>query len=474
MRPASPFVDLAEEREPADGDVAPVVRAPAARVGVLRPNPAVSAHPFDAQAREPMMICEVPSAGDQVARFAIPLRLFALLERFDGETDTTTVIRRACAELPNIQHDETTLARFVNGFLVHRRLLLPANDPAPLPPPASPDTSPLYFRVPLLSARAVNAIADRLTWLYTPWIGWTLAAGVLIAHAVFYIWILPTHALRFGALSPATLLATFLVAGASTFAHELGHATAAVRGGCRRVTIGAGVYLYMIVGYADLSEVWRLPRRQRVLADVGGVYFQGVFASLLLMLYLGTGWQPALFAVPLADVAIAASINPFLRLDGYWVVSDLTGIANLRARSRSVFSAWWTRLWGRRGGMGDGADVWPMPARATTILVAYTLLSSVFFVWLAIQLSTLVLWNLLYDYPHRLAAVPHELTRQPLSAMHVAAVLLSLAIRTAILVGITRFMLTLGANVLRFARSASDAHRSRNGNVLYTGGAGKA
>ena len=433
---------------------------------VLRRNPTLVAHPFDSEAREPMMVCEVSSSGGGVARFAVPLRLYALLERFDGRADTAAVLRRASEDLPGLTYGEADLTRFVDQFLVQRGLLVPASDDAPATTPAPQrPSSMLYLKFPLLPARAVTAVTRPLTWLYAPAIAWPLLAAILAAHVVFYRWVLPTHPLPFGALTGGELLAVMLVVGASTLSHELGHATAAVRGGCRRTTIGCGLYLYMIVGYADLSEVWRLPRRQRLLADVGGVYFQGLFVSALLPVYWATGWKPALFAIPLADIAMAMSTNPFLRLDGYWVVSDLAGIANLRERSQRLLMDAWRKLWGARTGTTAAREAWPMPRAATTVLTIYAILSTFFFGYLAVRLSQFLIWNLLHDYPQRLLMLPRDALRQPFSVTHMLGDLLSVAIRTLVLFGMLRFAYALCAGGVRFVRAALDARRSRRGDT---------
>ncbi|MFX1411597.1 MAG: hypothetical protein ACFFA6_14690, partial [Promethearchaeota archaeon] len=69
-----------------------------------------------------------------------------------------------------------------------------------------------------------------------------------------------------------------------------------------------------------------------------------------------------------------ANLNPFLEYDGYYVLSDLTGIPNLRRRS---FDYCWQRvrcLW-RRGSPLLAAD-----ARQRRIFLAYGFLAAIYFV----------------------------------------------------------------------------------------------
>ncbi|MDQ0497132.1 site-2 protease family protein [Paenibacillus brasilensis] len=55
--------------------------------------------------------------------------------------------------------------------------------------------------------------------------------------------------------------------------HEFGHVVAAYRYGIRPRDIGIGLYMLVPVMFVDLSEAWKLPRKQRVVIDFAGIYF---------------------------------------------------------------------------------------------------------------------------------------------------------------------------------------------------------
>jgi len=63
-----------------------------------------------------------------------------------------------------------------------------------------------------------------------------------------------------------------------------------------------------------------------VRTDLGGVYFHLIFALGLVALYGLTGHELLLFVVLLIDLEVLRQFFPFVRLDGYWVLADLTGI----------------------------------------------------------------------------------------------------------------------------------------------------
>lgn len=133
----------------------------------------------------------------------------------------------------------------------------------------------------------------------------------------------------------------------SVLIHELGHASAAYRYGARVGAIGAGFYLYYPIMYSDVTDVWKLRRRQRGIVDIAGVYFQVIVAALYAVLYQISGW-PA-FVVGLWTIAgsVFMSLNPVLKFDGYWMLSDIFGVTNLSTVPFRMLNYVMQRLQGR-------------------------------------------------------------------------------------------------------------------------------
>jgi putative peptide zinc metalloprotease protein len=126
------------------------------------------------------------------------------------------------------------------------------------------------------------------------------------------------------------LLITALTIVAGAF-HETGHATAARYGGARPGAMGAGIYLVWPVFYTDVTDAYRLSRAGRLRVDLGGVYFNVVSTLAAAGAYQATGFRPLLVFVVLLQVETLVQFLPFVRLDGYYVVSDLAEVPNLFA-----------------------------------------------------------------------------------------------------------------------------------------------
>jgi putative peptide zinc metalloprotease protein len=118
--------------------------------------------------------------------------------------------------------------------------------------------------------------------------------------------------------------------------HECGHAAACARGGARPGAIGVGVYLVWPVLYTDVTDSYRLGKRGRLRTDLGGVYFNGIFALGLAAAYLVSGFEPLLLAVVGQHLIALDQFLPWVRLDGYYVVADLIGVSDLFSRIKPV------------------------------------------------------------------------------------------------------------------------------------------
>src|SRR5207237_8648715 len=126
--------------------------------------------------------------------------------------------------------------------------------------------------------------------------------------------------------SSGLMLAVLGMVVASAAFHELGHAAALTYGGGKVSGMGAGLYIVYPAFYTDVTDNYRLPRWSRVRTDLGGFYFNLLFGLALTALYAVTRQEVLLLAVVLINFEIIHQLLPFLRLDGYWTLADITGV----------------------------------------------------------------------------------------------------------------------------------------------------
>ncbi len=121
--------------------------------------------------------------------------------------------------------------------------------------------------------------------------------------------------------------------------HELGHAYTATRYGCRVPSMGVSFLVMFPVLYTDTTGAWRLTsRRKRLAIDCAGVTAELMVASLstLLWVMLPDGaLRSVVFVLATSSwvMSLAINLNPFMRFDGYYVLSDLLDVPNLQPRA---------------------------------------------------------------------------------------------------------------------------------------------
>jgi putative peptide zinc metalloprotease protein len=101
--------------------------------------------------------------------------------------------------------------------------------------------------------------------------------------------------------------------------------------------MGVGVYLVWPAFYCDVTDAYRLNRKGRLRTDLGGVYFNGIVALLAGAAYFATGQEALLLVVFLQHTIVLQQLLPLLRFDGYYVLSDLTGVPDILSRIKPIF-----------------------------------------------------------------------------------------------------------------------------------------
>ncbi|MDZ4681482.1 MAG: hypothetical protein SGI94_13665 [Saprospiraceae bacterium] len=135
----------------------------------------------------------------------------------------------------------------------------------------------------------------------------------------------------------------------SSLFHELGHASACRYYQVKHGGIGVGFYLFTPVMFADVTAAWLLPGKQRIVINVGGIYFEIIFSLLILCGVFLTGNFLFLSFGLLILFKMLYNLNPFFRTDGYWILSDALSIPNLRQKSNKKLKDLWNGLLREKG-----------------------------------------------------------------------------------------------------------------------------
>jgi putative peptide zinc metalloprotease protein len=292
--------------------------------------------------REPHYI--VRRADGQVIQ--LPRLLYLLVASLDGQRDLVQVAGVLSAEFGKVvQADQV-------AYLIDNRLRpagIVAADPAQVQAGAAskikvkPDPLlALKFRVGVVPEWMVWRIAGIFQPMFWPPVILAVLAGfvgldVLIIAQGGFGRIVPS-ALELVYQPALTLVVLALILLSAAF-HECGHVTACRYGGARPGKMGFGLYLVWPALYSTVTDSYRLGRVGRLRTDLGGVYFNVVFIAAMSVGYVETGAPLLLVAIVALHLETATQFLPMIRLDGYYILSDLIGVPDLFSRMGPVLAS---------------------------------------------------------------------------------------------------------------------------------------
>jgi putative peptide zinc metalloprotease protein len=316
-------------------------------------------------------------------------------------------------------------------------------------PAVLPTASPLLAlraRVTLLPAVAATAAGTFLRPLFH----WPVIAAVIVATAALDYWILSVNGLASGLRQvlndPVDLLLVAALSVVSALVHECGHAAGCRYGGARPGRIGAGIYLVWPSFFTNVTDSYRLSRSGRLRTDLGGLYFNLIFILGLAGLYTATSAKILLLVIALTHLEMLEQLLPFVRFDGYFILSDLVGVPDLFARVVPVLRSSLSRAHRdpRATGLRRPARI-VITAWVLTVIPLLTLTMG--YLLLHLPAASRDLWQSSAQAAHLATAAlaVHHYAAAAADAGGAALAAVSVAGSCYILVGLVRQAITLGA-----------------------------
>jgi len=267
-------------------------------------------------------------------RWQISEDMRVILSLIDGKRDTRTIARVCQSSSLSLSEDEIGSA--IWHHLLQMRVVESRGEKTSVHPVKEGPRhrrGDMLVRFQLFSPRMLQPITRFFQYLFCKPIAATVGVSAILLH----IGLLYDHfSFSVDRYSGWGWMFIFGILCASTIFHEFGHASACRRFGGIHKGIGVGTYLITPVLYADVSDAWRLPRMQKVVVDIGGVYFQFLFATAVLLWSRIAGSELLRVAAISVDASCVLNLNPFMKWDGYWLLSDLVGVPNLHRRTWDI------------------------------------------------------------------------------------------------------------------------------------------
>ena len=252
-----------------------------------------------------------------------------------------------------------------------------------------------------LRLRGINpdGLLDRLN----RWAGWFFSLPAMVLSLLFVLAAVVLVAAQFDAFvnrlpefeeffAAKNWLLIACVLAATKVLHELGHGLACKRLGGECHEMGIMFLVFTPCLYCNVSDSWLLPNRwHRAAIGAAGMYVEIVLAAIATFVWWFTA--PSLLHYLALNVMFVCSVttllfnaNPLMRYDGYYILSDVLEIPNLRQKATTLLQR-------KAGSYLLGLEETPdpfLPEKRQWLFVTYAVAAGVYR-WL---ISASILWFL--------------------------------------------------------------------------------
>lgn len=233
--------------------------------------------------------------------------------------------------------------------------------------------------------RFLTWVHGKIGFIYKPWfvvltlLAFAFTAGVFITHWSevgrdtweFY---------NFAHKSWFDVAVFWIIGSVLLCIHETGHGLTCKHYGARVPAMGFLLIYLTPAFYTDTTQGEVLGDRfQRLMITLSGVWAELMVCSLATPIWWltppGTAIHDFAYTIILLTgfAVVLINWNPLIKLDGYWIVTDLVGVTDLKEASTLYFSSWVKRnIWGLP------VEVPKVPKRRRPGYVVYAILSGLY------------------------------------------------------------------------------------------------
>ena len=338
---------------------------------------------------------------------------YALLDMLDGRTSLDALKEQFEARFPPRRSTVDELSRFF--ATLHRSGLVIGDRPGQGPQLFERRRQRIWrewmaWLANIMSMRFRGIDPDWLLERLDPWFGWLFsppaiaAALVFVASALLLVLVnfdvfrakLPEFHQFFAA---GNWLYLAVALGVTKILHEFGHGLSCKHYGGECHEMGMMLLVFTPCLYCDVTDSWMLPSKwKRAAIGAAGMYVEVIIASIAT--YLWWNSHPGVFNQLCLDVMFVSSVstilfnaNPLLRYDGYYILSDVLEIPNLRQKANTILQRLASR-WCL--GIKQQDDPF-LPQRNLGLFALYAVASSLYG-WVVTASIFLFVWNVFKPY----------------------------------------------------------------------------
>ncbi len=311
---------------------------------------------------------------------------YFIAQQLDGATSLDEVRRRGEAHL-DATLSEATLERFTAklqtlGLLDNGSPEARTHDHAHKQGRVRGNIFALRFKV-VDPDRFLTALAPRLSFVYTRAFAFLSVAIILLAAGVTIVNWEELHQSLARLYRVETIPLVWITLLAIVVGHELSHGLTCKRFGGKVHEIGLLLIYLQPAMYCNVSDAWMFPEKsKRLLVTLAGAWFEiGVWALATLFWRVTEPGSVlnylALVVATTLGIKSLFNLNPLIKLDGYYLLSDFVEIPNLRRNAMSHLANCFRRIF-----RPSWRPVISATARERRIYWLYGLLAWTYSTWL--------------------------------------------------------------------------------------------
>ncbi len=336
---------------------------------------------------------------------------FSILQMLDGEVSLDELAERFEAEFPPQTIRVEELQNFIG--MLHRSGLVLSDSPGQggqlkkrrderkRKEMIGAATNILSFRFKGFDPeRILNGIYPYVRWFFSETM--TICSLILAFMALMLVIVqfdvfqarLPSFQSFFAAQNWLLIAG---VLGVTKVIHEFGHGLSCKHFGGECHEMGVMFLVLTPCLYCNVSDSWMLPNRwHRAAIGAAGMYVEIVIASLATFIWWSS--EPGFLNYVCLNIMFVSSVstilfnaNPLLRYDGYYILSDIMEVPNLRQKANTILNR---KLGAWCLGLEEPDDPF-LPKRNQALFALYTV-ASFFYRWV-ILLSILYFLNKVFE-----------------------------------------------------------------------------
>jgi putative peptide zinc metalloprotease protein len=256
-------------------------------------------------------------------KFKISSTLYTIIQYMDGTKSVNEIVDNV-NEHYFLNISEEDVMRVIREYLVPNGIL---NDEE------YEEKSSMNCKL-VVSHKICSSLNKLFSIFFSKTLLFIITGATLFTHMIFYYHFFTLKA-NLVEISGFIYLKIYFLHLVSIFFHELGHSSA-----CHYYNVNygdIGVRFHHTIPYfmVNVDDSWILKRTDRVFVDAGGIYFQSIVSAFLIFLHVLNCEDFLMYGVFAINMNMLNNLLPYLRSDGYWILSDIFGIPNLSTRWKS-------------------------------------------------------------------------------------------------------------------------------------------